>query len=279
MNKAIQIQYDHLFEKKCKFASIAGFDCISVNFSGMVDKTEDDWKKAVDDIQRILAENKLFCHQSHPYYYNLLLSMENTEDRFEFAIESAIKASGLLGAGWVALHPRSAISDGYSTRKAIVGNREVFSKYLEIAKKYNTGLAIENLPTFNGLVPIAPFFSSDPEDLMELVDSFNDKSVGVCWDTGHANLMRMNQPLKIRMMGDRIKCTHIHNNGHKDDDHLPPDQGDINWEEIMRAFRDINYKGALTLETHCRYEHDIMLQSFAKHNLECLKYLEWLFNN
>ncbi len=203
----------------------------------------------------------------------MLLSLEQKQENLEFAIKQAIAASGMLGANWVAMHPRSAVTNGYSTKKALEGNKEVFCEYLDIAKKYNTGIAIENLPTFDGIVPIAPFYSSNPDDLMDLVDSFKDDKVGICWDTGHANLMSMNQAEKIQMLGHRIKCTHIHNNFGSRDHHLPPDQGNIPWQEVMQAFKDIEYKGALTLETHCCYTDKLLLESFAKHNFECLQYL------
>ena len=67
MKKGIQIKYDSLFELKCKLASKAGFSCIAVNFYNMVDKTEDEWKKNIDNIGEILSACKLECHQAHTY--------------------------------------------------------------------------------------------------------------------------------------------------------------------------------------------------------------------
>ena len=274
MKKAIQIGYDELFEKKCQFAHEACFDGIAVNFTPVLDKTEDDWKKITENIQQILEENSLECVQTHPYYYDLRVSSEEVEERFEFAVKQAIIAGGKLGAKWNVIHPRSSVSTGFRIADALHDNKKVFADYLECAAKYNTGIAAENLPVFSGIIPCMPFYSSNYEDLCNLVDSFDADNIGICWDTGHANMMSFDQADAIRFLGKRIKCTHIHNNFKRQDLHLPPDCGDIDWEKVMGAFKSIGYDGPLTLETHCLYVDDDLLKAFAKFNLAGLKYIE-----
>ena len=44
----------------------------------------------------------------------------------------------------------------------------------------------------------------------------------------------------------------------------------------MSAFAEVGYEGPLTLETHCPYNDDALLESFARHNLAGLEYLERL---
>ena len=278
MKKAIQIAYNESFEKKCRFANIAGFDGIAVNFTEFLSESEYEWEKATENIGRILEENNLLCLQSHPYYYDLRISSEKMEEKYEFCIKQAIIASGKLGASWCAMHPRSSVSTGFRKTASFEDNKKAFSSYLDVAHKYNTGIAIENLPVFHGLVPVMPFYSSDFDDLAILSDSFNDDKVGICWDTGHANLMCFKQADAIRFLGERIKCTHIHNNFGDEDHHNTPDTGSIPWGDVMKAFRDINYTGCLTLETHCRYKNsDALLENFARYNYECLEFLEELY--
>ena len=109
-----------------------------------------------------------------------------------------------------------------------------------------------------------------------MCDSFHTDHVGICWDTGHARLNNDDQAACISFLGDRIKCTHIHNNWGVRDDHAPPVYGDIEWDKVMSAFAGIGYQGPLTLETHCWYVTDDLLRSFAKHNFDSLVYLESL---
>ena len=274
MKKAIQIPYNEFFEKKCILAKKAGFNHIAVNFYQMFGKNDGDWSKAVFDIERILSENNIECIQCHPYYYDLLLSSEIIQDECEYAIEQAIIASARLGSKWATLHPRSAINSGFRASASLEDNKRMFSKYLECAIKHGTGIAAENLPIFWGIIPIMPFFSSNYEDLANLVDSINDDKCKVCWDFGHANLMSFNHAEAIRFMGKRIVCTHVHNNDSKEDQHLPPESGNIKWNEVIPALSETGYNGALTLETHCGYPDDDILESFAKYNYSCLEFIE-----
>ena len=116
------------------------------------------------------------------------------------------------------------------------------------------------------------------DTLARLCDSFRTDNVGICLDTGHARINKEDQSAVISFLGNRIKCTHIHNNWGMRDDHAPPLYGDIEWNRIMPAFAAIGYQGPLTLETHCWYDDEALLRSFAKHNYDSLVYLESLMN-
>lgn len=275
VKKAIQIAYNEHFDLKCRLASLGGFEYISANLSEMLNKTEYEWEKATEEIGTILEKYNLKCIQSHPYYYDLTISSEKIIEENEFAMKQGIIASGKLGAKWCAFHPRSFLTGG-RYHQSFEDNKKSFSQYLEIAKKYGTGIAAENLLIIGTIQPIIPFYCSDYGDLVELVDYFNDPDMKICWDTGHANLMRFDQATAIKYIGDRLKCTHIHNNFHRDDEHLTVDQGDIKWPLVMGALKEINYDGPLTLETHCRYFEPELLKSFAVHNFKTLEYLEGL---
>jgi len=273
--KAIQIAYDQNFEKKCHFASEGGFKYISVNFNDTPDPSDATYDKAPEHIMAILKECDLKAVQTHLYYYYPLLSAEKIDDKLEHRLLREIEVSGKIGAKWCAWHPRYYVSgkwdEGeYDEEKTLYYNHKTVTTYLEQAKRFNTGIALENLwgNMIRGGNPM----------LARLCDSFNAENVSICWDTGHANIMEYDQAQDeaIRFLGSRIKCTHIHNNFKKYTDvHLPPDAGDIDWAKVMKAFKDINYQGALTLETHCLYpQDDQLLRDFARYNYNCLEFLE-----
>ena len=275
MKKSMQIAYDANFEKKCKIAAEAGFEYIAANFDASKNLTDEEWAKAPGHINGILAETGLKCLQSHLPYYDLRISAEELDDHMEKAMENSIRTSGAIGVEWCVYHPRTAINDGYSSKKALEINYEVISKYLDWAIDANTALALENLPIFKGIIPIMPFYVNDYNDLIDLTDKFGSDKVGICWDTGHANMMAFDQAKAIREVGSRLKCTHINNNFKDSDSHNPPETGNINWKEIMSAFKDIGYDGLYTLEVHCRYQDDDeLLRSFAKFCFDGLKYME-----
>ena len=275
MQKAIQIDYNDLFSLKCQYAAEAGFKHVAVNFNGVLDKSEDDWKALTEDIQGTLEKNGLSCIQSHLHCYDLLQSSEIPDKKSDFAIRQSIIATGALGGKYGVYHPRSSVSTGWRTSAAFEDNRRILSGFLDTAIKSGVSIAAENIPVFPDH-PKWQFYSSDLEDLAALVDSFNDPHICVCWDFGHANLMEIKQADALRYLGNRIKCLHIHNNFGAHDDHSTPDTGTVDWYNILPVLADIGYNGALTLETHCRYDEPMLLKSFAKHNFVCLEFLEGL---
>lgn len=274
--KAIQIAYNQHFEKKCRIASEAGFQYIAVNFNDMPDNSDAAYDKAPEHILGILQEHKLKAVQTHLYYYYPLSSADEIDDALEHRVLREIEASGKIGAPWCVWHPRYYKSgerkhewDGaeYNEELTFHYNNLTVSRYLEQAARFGTGIALENL--FGGMI------FGGIETLVRLCDSFQADNIGICWDTGHANLMEFDQAEKIRFVGERIKCTHIHNNFKDEDWHLPPDSGKIPWKEVMQAFQDINYQGPYTLETHCLYpEDDQLLRDFARYNYNCLEFLQ-----
>lgn len=270
--KGIQIAYDEHFEKKCRFASEVGFKYIAVNFHDMPNTEDSDFDYALTHIPSILKKYNLEAVQTHLYCYHPYLSSEKVDEKTEHRIMREIEVSGKIGAKWCVWHPRYYVTDGYNEEKTIKISVERISGYLKQAKLYNTGIAIENLHS--------DMCCADYKELARLHDCFDQDNIGICYDFGHAHLKGFDQVEAIEFLGERIKCTHIHNNfGHNTDYHHPPDIGQIKWEPIMKALKEIGYSGPYTLETHCLYpDDDIMLKDFADHNFKCLQYLQRLMN-
>lgn len=276
MRKAIQIAYDAQFQDKCGFAAQGGFKDVAISLceEDLLGKTQSDWAQITDTIAKTLEKNDLKLIQTHAYMYDLDLSSEILVPEIESAMAEAIRISGRMGTDWCVFHPRSSVTSGFQPEVSMEDNKRAFSTYLELAIQYGTGIAVENLPIFNHSFPIMPYFGYNCGDLCRLVDDFADAHMGICWDTGHANMVGFNQAEAIRYLGKRIKCTHIHNNFGRSDDHATPEQGNIPWHKVMPALGMANPDCLLTLETHCRYSEPELLVSFARHNLACLDYLE-----
>lgn len=275
MQKSIQIHYDKLFKSKCEYAAEAGFHHVAVNLDNMGHKTENEWDRLTEDIGEILAKNGLECNQTHMHVYNLLESSEIPDDKSFFAIRQSIITSGKLGAKQSVYHPRSSFTTNFDTQASFDDNRAILSNLLDDAVNHGVSIAVENIPHFPDH-PEWPFYTSNYRDLAALVDSFGDPHISVCWDFGHANLMDFDQCEALRFLDKRITCTHIHNNFTFYDDHASPDTGTVDWHRILPVLTEIGYKGALTLETHCRYADPELLRSFARHNFVCAEFLEGL---
>jgi sugar phosphate isomerase/epimerase len=84
--------------------------------------------------------------------------------------------------------------------------------------------------------------------LVEAVQSLGLPGVGFNIDTGHAVLHGMTPADAIRLMGPLLLTTHLQDNLGKQDDHLPPGRGGIDWPGTLAALREVKYKGMLMVE-------------------------------
>ena len=139
------------------YAALAGFKYIAINFNNMPDNSPPVWDAAPEKIIRILENNSLKCVQSHLPYYDLRISAEITDNELENAITNSLKVAGKIGVKWNVYHPRSAVSTGFCISRSLDENIRRISGYLEIDEKCGTGIALENLPVFNDIIPLMMF--------------------------------------------------------------------------------------------------------------------------
>jgi sugar phosphate isomerase/epimerase len=106
------------------------------------------------------------------------------------------------------------------------------------AARVNVRVAVEVMP--NAL--------SDAATLATLVEEELDGlDVGVCLDYGHAHLMG-DLGEAIEELSGHLWTTHVHDNNGKEDDHLTPYAGTIDWDVAMMETQKIGYDGALIFE-------------------------------
>jgi sugar phosphate isomerase/epimerase len=100
-------------------------------------------------------------------------------------------------------------------------------------------------------------------------------NLNVCFDSGHAN---MNEGVETayRLLKNRIRSTHLHDNNGKEDSHLFPfisTGGTIDWQGAMTALRSLPDQYPLLLElkevTDMEHPFDVVQQVFER--LEGLK--------
>jgi len=91
--------------------------------------------------------------------------------------------------------------------------------------------------------------------ILSLVERLDAPHLGVCVDTGHANLGDLGAARAIRMAGSRLLTLHLHDNFGEVDDHLPPGRGTIDWADVLAALREVGYARILELELTDRAPH------------------------
>ncbi|MEM2878365.1 MAG: sugar phosphate isomerase/epimerase [Candidatus Hadarchaeales archaeon] len=98
---------------------------------------------------------------------------------------------------------------------------------------------------------------SYPGTFEELADVARRFGVGITFDIGHAHLFLRRSGRKstgraiaahITKMRDLIVHFHVHDNNGAYDDHLPPGEGEIDFQQVANAVREIGYSGSIVLE-------------------------------
>ena len=81
------------------------------------------------------------------------------------------------------------------------------------------------------------------------LETFCEKVSGLCWDVGHESCFTPGREY-MKLFGDRIICTHIHDNSgvYNMDDHLIPFDGNINFYNVADTYVKNNFNGTLMLE-------------------------------
>ena len=109
--------------------------------------------------------------------------------------------------------------------------------------------------------------------LQALLDGVNSDHLAICLDTGHLNIYRdaernllEDQAAFIRHFGhDKLQALHLHDNDGSYDMHmLPFSRGNIQWEPLVQALRDIDYTGILNWEIPGESHHCPMDARMAK---------------
>ena len=233
-----------------------GFDAVDLNISdagkGFFRLADDDWRSWMEDVIALSRELHLPITQSHAPFYNALIPENGKAAEWEPMIARAIEASGMAGIPWVVMHPGTYPDDAVDFRESRRRNYEYFMPHLERAAKAGCGIAIENMADDFHSSHRRPggVYCSTAVELCELVDSFHADNMGICWDFGHAHLMGVDQREALRVMGKRLKATHVADNSGSRDDHILPFQGTVDWRRILPVLTEIGYAGDLTFEIH-----------------------------
>ena len=119
----------------------------------------------------------------------------------------------------------------------------LFQSLLELADHAhgtNVVLCVENMPP--GVNP-----GSRMADVAAVVAEINRPEVALAIDTGHGHIST-DVCTETIAGASRLLTTHVHDNDGKQDVHLPPGHGSIDWSAWSTTLDDIHYSGPIILE-------------------------------
>ncbi|RLA85048.1 MAG: hypothetical protein DRG31_03935 [Deltaproteobacteria bacterium] len=192
----------------------------------------------LDRLKRTLREAKLTCSIHGPYMDLSPGAMDpGVRDVTLRRFMDTLRVSEILEPLNIVFHP------GYipMVHREYLGlwmekARELWLQVFEEARRMGLRVSLENV------------FDDTPEVLHGLLSGMEGE-VGFCLDPAH-QLLYSSTPLQewIRSMGDFLTEVHIHNNHGFADEHLPPDEGVLDFGPILKGLPGDNL--LLTLEVH-----------------------------
>ncbi len=163
----------------------------------------------------------------------------------------AINLAGVLGASHITVHIGTFFwfpVEKWMRKKALTRFISSISHVLEHCERNNVCLALENV------VPIPQgsdyyFLGDNVEDFHFLFERLDSPYVRFCLDIGHAN-MAEGPETYIRNFNSKLITVHYHDNNGNNDDHMPVNEGNIDWNSVTRTLVETDYKGPMISE--CR---------------------------
>lgn len=195
--------------------------------------------KFVKEMKKVAKDNGIFCNQSHAPF--------PTYDKFVFdQLKRAIECTAEAGGKICVIHP-----DNFKGAKE---NAETYLELLPFAKAHGVKIATENMWNWDYEKDIAiPAACSHHDDFLAHIKEVNDEYFVACLDIGHAEMAGLDTSAvqMIKTLGHNLQALHIHDNNKKNDSHWIPFSMEIDFDGVIKALKDIDYKGEFTLE--CDY--------------------------
>lgn len=240
------LQSDEKVFKLMKEAGFKYFD-YSLYWKGGTEHigVDENFRENAKKVRELADKFGLKCDQTHAYFTGGS-SEESIQRRIEYT-KKDIESTAILGAKIMVLHPLSC----YTIEQNIAWIKDNF---LELAHKFDVKIALENTWDVKD-DKIVTMCSSRPEDLVKLIDAFNDDHVVACLDIGHAEMNQLGTSAvdMINALGPRLQALHIHDNDKWCDAHQIPYTQKINYSKVLDALKKNNYQGSITFEVETCY--------------------------
>ena len=225
-------------DKAAELAARAGFSYVDWTPPTRLDA----WAQRMKEAMHIFRTYGLTVYQTHMPFNRY----GSYGDLHALCMERCAEATEEMGARFLVAHGDEFDFGArkFTPEAALDYNHRLFLPFVERAERGGYKVAFETVFEDGG----RRRYTSLAEELLTLIDSFRSQSAVCCWDFGHAHVaFGKNAPAVAETLGERIQCTHLHDNTGVDA-HGFPFLGDIDWEAIMGTFARIGYGGILSVE-------------------------------
>lgn len=256
-------------KKALTYIKNAGFDGFDYTMDGVNPEksifNNDNYVEYAKELRKVSEDIGLPCLQSHAPS-PLMRTIEQVVP-LEKTFLRSIEVASILGCNIIVIHPGSFLS-------AEENKMYIYDKLLPYAKEMGVTIATENMFKWKDgceEIETVPAACGTAHDFVEHIDLINHPNFTACLDIGHAEMVNCEGAVKlIKALGhDRLGALHVQDNDLFHDNHTLPFLGGINWVDIAKALKEINYKG------HFTFENNAFLKGFPNELIpQALKLIE-----
>lgn len=157
-------------------------------------------------------------------------------------IFQAAQAAAALGVIHFVIHPgpeKEGKPPPEEHLRRMENAAEALNKVSAFCQNHNMNLILENM--------LPHLLFGQTSDLLWIMGALDQRNLGICLDTGHANLSGDLDTVMYKLSG-HLKMVHAADNKGKYDDHMAPGKGYIDWHKLISKLIETGFHGAFILE-------------------------------
>ena len=191
--------------------------------------------------------------QAHAPFPSYVFGNDETNKNMILTLENTIRGCDSIDCRNLIIHPFFL---GYDKKLSAEEewdlNIRSYSALITAAKEYGVTICLENMFTsYKGKIYAA--CCSEIDTACRMIDELNriagEKLFGFCLDTGHMLLCGLDSKETVLKLGKRISAFHLHDNDGRDDQHLAPYLGILDWNRLIEGIKEIGFDATLSFET------------------------------
>ncbi len=169
-------------------------------------------------------------------------------------VKNRIEMTASLGAQVMIIHiPTTEVRESRPSRMEQI--RKSLDDLESFTQSHGVRLALENMD------------GDDFEMLETLFGEYDPPYLGLCYDSGHANLGGPGIK-KLDKLKDRLVAVHLHDNDGASDQHKIPFTGSVDWPRLTQLMAASAYHECVNLEVGIHHSGYVDEQPFLQHSCQ-----------
>ncbi|MBR7133131.1 MAG: sugar phosphate isomerase/epimerase [Clostridia bacterium] len=264
-------------EEAIRAIAEAGFNAFDISLERLQKKDNTPYTMDYARELRALADGLgIECNQAHAPFPSSVGDTQKDAEIYK-SIIFAMEFAAALGAKIIVVHPKHHLCYAECADELFEMNVEFYKSLIPYCKKFGIKVACENMWQSNKKTgAVTDSTCSRAWEFCKYLDAIDSEWIVGCLDIGHISLVNADISDFIHKMGNkRLQALHVHDTDYVRDLHTLPFLGKIDFNAVVKALAEIDYKGDLTFETtlYARSFPDELLADTFKMEYAVAKYL------